>query len=54
MMDMEAIAAGRENFSSAQDLGNIFVRIYHHQCVDYPRDEIMLEFGERVTKRETD
>ena len=44
MMDMEAIAAGRENYSSVRDLGDIFVRIYHHQCVDPTRDEIMLEF----------
>ena len=44
MMDMEAIAAGRENMTSAKDLGDIFVKIYKHQCVNYDLDEVMIEF----------
>ena len=44
MMDMEAIAAGRENMTSAKDLGEIFVKIYNHQCVNQALDEVMLEF----------
>ncbi len=44
MMDMEAIAAGRENMTSAKDLGDIFVKIYNHQCVNHELDEVMLEF----------
>ena len=44
MMDMDAIYAGRENFSSVTDLGNIFVKIYNHNCVSENCDEIMIEF----------
>ena len=42
MMDMDAIYAGRENFSSVKDLGNIFVKIYNHNCVSENCDEIMI------------
>ena len=44
MMDMDAIYAGRENFSSVKDLGDIFVKIYNHTCVNDNLDEIMIEF----------
>ena len=44
MMDMDAIYAGRENYSSVKDLGNIFMKIYNHQCVSEECDNIMLEF----------
>ena len=44
MMDMDAIYAGRENFSSVTDLGNIFVKIYNHNCVSETYDEIMIDF----------
>ena len=44
MMDTAAIQAGRENYSSVADLGNIFMKIYHHNCVDNMHDEIMLDF----------
>ena len=44
MMDTSAIQAGRENYSSITDLGNIFLQIYHHNCVGNGYDEIMLEF----------
>ena len=44
MMDMDAIYAGRENFSSVTDLGNIFVKIYNHNCVNENLDEIMIEY----------
>lgn len=44
MMDMNAIYAGRENFSSAKDLGDIFVKIYNHNCVSETCDDIMIDF----------
>jgi len=44
MMDYDAIDAGLENYSSAKDLGNIFLKIYHHKCVNQKYDEIMIDF----------
>ena len=44
MMDMDAIYAGRENYSSVRDLGEIFTKIYNHKCVNYDCDEVMIEF----------
>lgn len=44
MMDMRAINAGEENYSSAKDLGTIFLKLYKHECVDREHDETMLEF----------
>ena len=44
MMDTAAIQEGRENYSSVTDLGNIFLKMYHHNCVGSGYDEIMLEF----------
>lgn len=44
MMDMDAIYAGRENYTSAWDLGQIFFKIYKHECVSYDLDSVMLEF----------
>lgn len=44
MMDMNAIYAGRENYSSAKDLGEIFRKIYNHECVSRECDDVMLEF----------
>ena len=44
MMDYDAIDAGLENYSSAKDLGDIFLKIYHHKCVNQKYDEIMIDF----------
>lgn len=44
MMDYAAIDAGLENYSSARDLGDIFLKIYHHKCVNKKYDEIMIDF----------
>ena len=44
MMDIYAINAGLENYSSVQDLGEIFSKIYHHNCVNNDLDAVMLEF----------
>ena len=43
MMDMDAIYAGRENFSSVRDLGEIFRKIYNHECVSPECDNFILE-----------
>lgn len=44
MMDYDAIAAGRENFSSVQDLGTFFNRLYNYECVGEEWDKIMIDF----------
>ncbi|MBR1647237.1 MAG: serine hydrolase [Selenomonadaceae bacterium] len=44
MMDYDAIAAGRENFSSVRDLGTIFLKLYNYECVNEKFDKIMLDF----------
>lgn len=44
MMDYDAIAAGRENFSSVRDLGTIFTRLYNYECVNEQFDKIMIDF----------
>lgn len=44
MMDMQAIGAGRENYTSVTDLGNFFLRLYRHECVSYELDEEMLGY----------
>ena len=52
MMDYDAIAAGRENYSSVRDLGEIFLRLYNYECVGEAYDKIMLEF--LVNQTDTD
>ena len=52
MMDMSAINEGIENYSSVTDLGKIFTKIYHHRCVNYECDEIMLDFLKAQTDRD--
>lgn len=44
MMDYDAIAAGRENFSSVRDLGTFFFKLYNYNCVGETYDKIMLDF----------
>ena len=44
MMDMDAIYAGKENYSSVKDLGNIFAKIYNHECVSKDCDDLMINF----------
>lgn len=44
MMDFDAVAAGRENFSSVRDLGTFFNRLYNYECVSEQYDKIMLDF----------
>ena len=44
MMDFTAVKAGRENYTSVRDLGELFTRIYRHECVGYEQDEMMLSY----------
>lgn len=44
MMDFDAVAAGRENFSSVKDLGTFFTRLYNYECVGERYDKIMIDF----------
>jgi len=44
MMDSEAVAQGKENYTSVKDLGTFFTRLYSHQCLGDPYDTKMLEF----------
>ena len=44
MMDFTAVEEGRENYTSVRDLGDLFTRIYRHECVGYEQDEIMLSY----------
>ena len=52
MMDYAAVNAGRENFSSAKDLGTIFLKIYNHNCVGEEYDKIMIEFLKGQTDKD--
>lgn len=52
MMDADAVRAGRENYTSAKDLGIFFSRLYHSSCVGGSQDEKMREilFGQTDTE----
>lgn len=50
MMDFDAVAAGRENYTSVNDLGTFFVRLYNGQVVDPYYDGLMIE----ILKGQTD
>lgn len=43
MMDTEAVQEGRENLTSARDLGIFFSRLYHKQCVTPALDQKMID-----------
>lgn len=44
MMDFDAVAAGRENYTSAADLGHFFVKLYNRSCVTPELDDVMLGY----------
>lgn len=52
MMDLDAINAGIENYSSVKDLGDIFLKIYNFQCVSATCDAIMIDFLQGQTDDE--
>ena len=52
MMDMAAVQAGRKNYTSVQNLGEFFTRLYKRQCVGGSYDDEMLDFLLRQTDQE--
>lgn len=44
MMDTEAVAEGRENYTSVKDLGTFFQRLYNRSCVSPELDDVMLSY----------
>lgn len=52
MMDTQAVAEGRENYTSVSDLGRFFRRLYDHVCVSTELDERMLDYLKGQTDTE--
>ena len=52
MMDDAAVKEGRENITSAKDLGTFFLRLYHSECVGEPYDGKMRDTLFAQTDRE--
>ena len=52
MMDAEAVKEGRENYTSAKDLGEFFLRLCRSECVGEPYDEMMRTMLFAQTDRE--
>ena len=52
MMDFDAVAAGRENYSSVRDLGRFFTKLAQHQCVNADYDQQMIDILLRQTDTE--
>lgn len=43
MMDQKALAAGRDNVTSARDLGQLLMKLWHHQLISPTADTAMLK-----------
>jgi len=43
MMDQKALAAGRDNVTSAKDLGQLLMKLWHHQLISKSADTAMLK-----------
>lgn len=52
MMDSQAVAEGRENYTSVNDLGHFFLKLYHRNCVSPELDDVMLGYLEGQTDTE--
>ena len=52
MMDAAAVKEGRENITSAKDLGTFFLRLYRSECVGEPYDGKMRDMLFAQTDRE--
>ena len=52
MMDFAAVNAGLDNYTSVQDLGSFFLKLYQHDCVGFEQDEIMLSYLKGQTDKE--
>ncbi|MCR5175763.1 MAG: class A beta-lactamase-related serine hydrolase [Anaerovibrio sp.] len=52
MMDLEAVSAGRENYTSVKDLGDFFTGLNNHSCVSYEYDQKMVDILLKQTDTE--
>lgn len=43
MMDQKSLAAGKDNMTSARDLGQLLVKLWQHQLISKPADTAMLK-----------
>ena len=52
MMDQVAIAEGRENFTSAREVGQLLAKLYQHKLVGQEQDQIFLDYLAQQTDRQ--
>ena len=52
MMDQVAIAEGRENYTSASEVGQLLAKLYQHKLVGQEQDRIFLDFLAQQTDRQ--
>ena len=52
MMDQVAIAEGRENYTSAREVGQLLAKLYQHKLVGQEQDQIFLDFLAQQTDRQ--
>ncbi|WP_456048253.1 serine hydrolase [Abiotrophia defectiva] len=52
MMDQVAIAEGRENFTSAREVGQLLAKLYQHKLVGQAQDQIFLDYLAQQTDRQ--
>ncbi len=52
MMDQVAIAEGRENFTSAREVGQLLAKLYQHKLVGQDQDQIFLDYLAQQTDRQ--
>ena len=52
MMDQVAIAEGRENFTSAREVGQLLAKLYQHKLVGQAQDQIFLDYLVQQTDRQ--
>ena len=52
MMDQVAIAEGRENFTSAREVGQLLAKLYQHKLVGQEQDQIFLDYLVQQTDRQ--
>ncbi len=52
MMDFDAVNAGYENYTSVNDLGHFFLKLFYRNCVSPELDDIMLSYLEGQTDTE--
>ena len=52
MMDQVAIAEGRENITSAREVGQLLAKLYQHKLVGQEQDQIFLDYLAQQTDRQ--